>query len=91
MTVHYHLNGQLFTYGVVPVAMISIEWLVNILYKKIPYSVRIRSELVILSFITAFPVVMIAVSVITLTTPYEDLILSLKNNDKLMPTLSTLT
>lgn len=82
MTVHYHLNGQLFAYGVVPIAMISLGLLVNVLYQKIPPKIRVKTELVILAFITAFPAVMILSSAMTFSSPHEELILSLKSNDR---------
>lgn len=34
MTIHFHLNGQLFAYGIVPVAMISIGVLINNVCKR---------------------------------------------------------
>ncbi len=36
MTLHYHLNGQLFAYGIVPIAMVSIGAVINIAYRKTP-------------------------------------------------------
>lgn len=36
MTVHYHLNGQLFAYGMVPIAMVSIGAIINVAYRKLP-------------------------------------------------------
>ncbi|WP_145534823.1 hypothetical protein [Yersinia alsatica] len=81
MTVHYHLNGQLFAYGIVPIAMISLGYLFNLPYKKIPLKTRKIIEVNILVIITAFPLVMIISSVIKFSSPNEDLILALNRND----------
>ncbi|MDE1185938.1 MAG: hypothetical protein PW844_05580 [Pantoea sp.] len=40
MTIHYHLNGQLFAYGIVPVAMVSIGSILNIAFRKLPRMAR---------------------------------------------------
>lgn len=40
MTIHYHLNGQLFAYGIVPISMIGIGALINIAYSKLQSSIR---------------------------------------------------
>lgn len=40
MTVHYHLNGQLFAYGIVPVSMVIIGSIINIGYKKLPEVIK---------------------------------------------------
>lgn len=61
MTIHYHLNGQLFAYGIVPVAMVSVGAVINLAYKKIPLLIRSTiqfgvgsSTCVILIFLTTF-------------------------------------
>lgn len=40
MTIHYHLNGQLFAYGIVPIAMVSIGAVLNFAFRKLPEVIR---------------------------------------------------
>ncbi|MDZ7278078.1 hypothetical protein N4G40_07295 [Pantoea eucrina] len=59
MTLHYHLNGQLFAYGIVPVAMVSIGAIINIAYRKLPDIFR-ATIAVGVSFILCLSLIFIA-------------------------------
>ncbi len=39
-SVHYHLNGQIFAYGIVPVAMIGLGAVINVLYKHLSIAIQ---------------------------------------------------
>ena len=60
MTIHYHLNGQLFAYGIVPISMVGIGALINIAYSKIKSSIR-DQVLVSLSFILCTSLIIVSI------------------------------